>query len=67
MITISQPEVYLRNQLASDDDVIEAMLVSTAGDEIKQLWPCARACEAAFAAAMPVTYQRWNENGRVAP
>lgn len=38
MITISQPEVYLRNQLASDDDVIEAMLVSTAGDEIKELW-----------------------------
>lgn len=38
MITISQPEVILRKQLASDDDVIEAMLVSTAGDEIKQLW-----------------------------
>ena len=37
----------------------------------KPMWeidvPCARACEAAFAAAMPVTYQRWNENGRVAP
>ena len=37
-ITISQPEVFLRAQLASDDDVIEAMLVSTAGDEIKELW-----------------------------
>ena len=37
----------------------------------KPMWeidvPCARACEAAFADAMPVTYQRWNENGRVAP
>lgn len=37
-ITVSQPEVFLRKQLASDDDVIEAMLVSTAGEEIKELW-----------------------------
>lgn len=37
-VIISQPQVYLRKQLASDDDVIEAMLVSTQGDEIRELW-----------------------------
>lgn len=37
-IVISQPEVFLKRSLASDDDVIEAMLVSTMGDEVKQLW-----------------------------
>lgn len=37
-VQIVQPQVYLRKQLASDDDVIEAMLVSTQGDEIRQLW-----------------------------
>lgn len=37
-ISISQPIVYLRKQLASDDDVIEAMMVSTMGDEVRELW-----------------------------
>lgn len=37
----------------------------------KPMWeidvPCARACEAALADAMPHTYRLWNANGRVAP
>ena len=37
-VNIVQPEVIFRRAMASDDDVIEAMLVSTMGDEIKQLW-----------------------------
>jgi thymidylate synthase, flavin-dependent len=37
-IRIVQPEVVFRRSMADDDDVIEAMLVSTMGDEIKQLW-----------------------------
>lgn len=37
-IEIHQPEVIFRRFMASDDDVIESMLVSTMGDEIKQLW-----------------------------
>lgn len=37
-IEIVQPQVYLRKQLASDDDVIEAMLVSTQGDDVRELW-----------------------------
>jgi len=37
-VTISQPEVILRRSMAFDDDVVEAMLVSTMGDEVKQLW-----------------------------
>lgn len=37
-VVITQPEVVFRRSMASDDDVIEAMLVSTMGDEIKQLW-----------------------------
>lgn len=37
-VRITQPEVILRRAMADDDDVIEAMLVSTMGAEIKQLW-----------------------------
>lgn len=37
-IEIVQPEVKLRKFLASDDDVIEAMLVSTMGEEVQELW-----------------------------
>jgi len=37
-ITISMPEVKLRRHMAADFDVIEAMLVSTMGDEVQELW-----------------------------
>ena len=37
-VVICQPEVYLRRQMASDDHIIESMLVSTQGDDIRQLW-----------------------------
>jgi thymidylate synthase (FAD) len=37
-IVISQPEVHCRRAMASDNDVIEAMMVSTMGDEVQQLW-----------------------------
>lgn len=37
-IIISQPEVYCRRAMAADNDVIEAMMVSTMGDEVQQLW-----------------------------
>lgn len=37
-IIISQPEVKFRRAMAADNDVIEAMLVSTMGDEVQQLW-----------------------------
>lgn len=37
-IRIVQPEVFLRAFLASDNDVIEAMLVSTMGEEVQELW-----------------------------
>lgn len=37
-IQIVQPEVYLRDVRASDDSVIEAMLVSTMGDDIREIW-----------------------------
>jgi thymidylate synthase (FAD) len=37
-IEIVQPEVYLRKSAASDDDVIEAMLVSTLGDDVRKIW-----------------------------
>lgn len=37
-IIITQPEVHCRRAMASDNDVIEAMMVSTMGDEVQQLW-----------------------------
>jgi thymidylate synthase (FAD) len=37
-IKIVQPKVYLRKVYASDDDVIEAMLVSTLGDDVRAIW-----------------------------
>jgi len=37
-IQIVQPEVFLRDVRASDDSVIEAMLVSTLGDDVRQIW-----------------------------
>lgn len=37
-IVICQPEVKFRRALASDNDVIEAMLVSTMGEEVLQIW-----------------------------
>lgn len=36
-IIISQPEVYLRRSMAGDHDVLEAMMVSTMGDEVQNL------------------------------
>lgn len=36
-IIISQPEVYLRRSMAGDEDVLEAMMVSTMGDEVQKL------------------------------
>lgn len=38
IIQFAQPEVRLRRAMASDNDVIEAMLVSTLGDEVQTLW-----------------------------
>lgn len=37
-VIISQPEVTFRRAMASDNDVIEAMMVSTMGNEVQQLW-----------------------------
>ena len=37
-IEIVQPQVYLRERMASDDSVIEAMLVSTLGDDVRGIW-----------------------------
>lgn len=37
-IEIHQPEVVFRRSLASDNDVLESMLVSTMGDEVQSLW-----------------------------
>lgn len=37
-IEIVQPQVYLRDVSASDDSVIEAMLVSTRGDDVRKIW-----------------------------
>ena len=37
-IEIVQPEVKLRRFMAGDNDVIEAMLVSTMGEEVQELW-----------------------------
>lgn len=37
-IEIVQPQVFLRNVLASDDSIIEAMLVSTMGDDVRKIW-----------------------------
>lgn len=37
-VNIVQPEVKFRRAMASDNDVIEAMLVSTMGDEVQELW-----------------------------